>query len=618
MAELEELLVTVGVDADDVDAGVDKVSGLFDDMASKVSLAAGAAGAGLEALIRGQQDTSVQTRQLAAALGIGEDAMRDLVTETSNATFPIEDVVELMERGRQRGITGGKALQDYATFWDMVGDATGESATELGKAGVALQTVGVEAGNEKEAMAALGFVHRETTSSVKDFLSFLERTGPELQDMGVNVNDAAAVLGIMEKELGLSGRMARQEFRTAVNESDGSLKDLLKTLGISPASFEAAQEAVESSSGVIEENAGILADSKTPLEELQATFQDLLFTYMPFIEALAPLAPILIGLAVVIKSVTAVTAVWNAVTAGNPIVLIVLAVLALIAAIVLLVMHWDTVAAAVSDAFDAVEETVGSGVDWLTGKIGDGLAWLEGVWDGAWQAVEDTIADAIGSVRGFVADGIDFIIDKINILRRLPGMVAAFFRNMAVQAIMRGVRLIQWVRDLPGKIMDFFHSLPGLLKAAGRNALNALWDGLVSVWNRIARWILDRLAWLRGLWPFSPAEHGPLATHPMDEAGAGVMGDLQAGIEAGTPALLGQLRDVAEAVSMPGVQVAGPAAGAALTATSLPDVRRRGEDGAAQMPPIVPDGTRASRLLVELIQESLRTDPQFRQAVGAA
>lgn len=576
MATLEELIVHIGVDDSDVETGMDNTAGIFKSSLSKIGLGLGVAGGALEAFNRSQQDTTVAINNLADATGISEDAIRDLATETSNATFPLEEVLDLMETGRKSGLQSAESLQEYATLWDMVGDATGESGPELAKAGVALRGLGIAAGEEKEALDAFGFIMRETNTSVGDFLKFVERTGPELRDLGLDVDETAGLLSVMETKFGLSGRTARQEFREAVSKSDGSLKDLLKTLKITPEEFEAADEAVKGSGKAIEEQAQNVADSKTALQGIEDTLNDLMTTVAPFAETIGVLAPILIGLGIAMKLASIGTWLFNTALLANPITWIILAIIALIAIIVLLVMHWDTVVAAVSDAWDAVVEAVGSAIDWITGKIGAGLDWLRGIWDNVWKFVEDRINDAVTTVRGWITNAVTWIIQRINFLRRLPGMVGEFFRNMAVRAITKGVQLINWVRKLPGKVVGFLSGLGGRLVAAGRNALNGLWNGLKSVWNSIAAWFREKVDWITGLWPFSPPEHGPLRARPLDKAGANVMGDLQAGIEAGTPALLGQLRDVAEAVSMPGVEISTPG----MTVPDVPDVRRGG-DGAA-------------------------------------
>lgn len=304
MATIADLMIKIGVDHD-LEAGVGGAADVVDRNFAKISAAGVAGGAALEGFARSQQDSNVQTRQLAASLGMSEGAMRDLATETANVTFPIEDVLDLMETGKQRGIEGAAALQEYATFWDTVGDATGESATELGAAAVALEAVGISAGEEEEALGALGFITESTTGSVSDFLKFVERTGPELRGLGADVDDAAAILGILESEFGMSGRTARQEFRSAVGEADGDMEKLLDTLGISEDQFAGMRDEVESSSGIIQRNADVVAESFTPMQKLQHEVEELMFEYGGLADAAGALALPLMALGPVSKIVSA-------------------------------------------------------------------------------------------------------------------------------------------------------------------------------------------------------------------------------------------------------------------------------------------------------------------------
>ena len=52
-----------------------------------------------------------------------------------------------------------------------------------------------------------------------------------------------------------------------------------------------------------------------------------------------------------------------------------------------------------------------------------------------------------------------------------------------------------------------------LVKAAtgwGQGIINNLLAGLKSAWQQVVSWFTGALAWLKGLWPGSPVEHGPL------------------------------------------------------------------------------------------------------------
>ena len=46
--------------------------------------------------------------------------MRSLANEISNVTFPLQDVLDVMELGRQQGIKSGEQMKEYAALWDTV------------------------------------------------------------------------------------------------------------------------------------------------------------------------------------------------------------------------------------------------------------------------------------------------------------------------------------------------------------------------------------------------------------------------------------------------------------------------------------------------------------------
>ena len=267
----------------------------------KFAVAGVAAGTAIEAMARKQAPLTEQTRRLGASLGMAEDEVRELALSMSNVTFPLEDVLGLMETGRQQGIKSAEQLKAYAEFWDMVGDATGEASVALAEGSAGLRAVGVAAGQESEALAAFGYVTQETTGNINEFLQFLERSGPEIREMGMGVNDAAAVMGALEHELGMTARTARQEFRKAVSEAEGDMQVMLQTLGLSEEQFKQYQQAVEESSGVIARNAEIHEESYTLMQRMQHGVEELMYQYGGLFEAASMLSPVLIALGPIIK-----------------------------------------------------------------------------------------------------------------------------------------------------------------------------------------------------------------------------------------------------------------------------------------------------------------------------
>lgn len=279
--------------------------GLFDTIADnwgKITLGASVAGMTIENMGQKQAELTEQTERLSIATGETSDTFRDAALEITNVTFPLEDALDLMETGRQQGLDSVEALKEYASTWDMIGDATGESGPALAEASQGLRAVGISAGEEEEALAAFGYITQETTSDVSEFLRFLERTGPELNEMGMDVNDAAAILGILEHELGMSGRTARQEFRSAVNESNGDLEKLYDTLGITDDMMQEYTDTVAGSGDVISDLADNHADSYTMMDKIQQKVSELTYAYGPLIEGMTALVPFLLALGPAFKA----------------------------------------------------------------------------------------------------------------------------------------------------------------------------------------------------------------------------------------------------------------------------------------------------------------------------
>ncbi|MFW6034563.1 MAG: phage tail tape measure protein, partial [bacterium] len=462
MATIADLMVRIGVDTDDLESGMKSAADSIDRNFAKIATAGVAGGAAAEGFARKQQTANVQLEQLAASTGIGGDAMRQLAEDTSNVTFPLEDVLDLMETGRQRGLESADELQRYATFWDRVGDATGESATELGKSGAALAAVGIEAGNEEEAISALGFVHQETTNSVKDFTDFLGRTGPELRELGADVDDTAAILGVMERELGLTGREARSEFRQAVNESEGDLSSLLDTLGISEGSFDSMRQTVDESTGVIDRNAQAFGDSFTPLQKLSQQAEEMMFRYGGLADAAGMLAVPLLALGPISRLVSmglrGIVMLAPMLSAGfaavgrsfllmskilltNPWVLIATAVIALV---VVIVKNWDTIVAAIGAAWDWITTTAKKVWNWL---------------------------------KGFIGDAID-VITRFFLPFALVRIIADHWDTIKEGAQSAWNTLVDFIGGIPDKILSALGDLGSLLFDAGKNIIGGLIDGV--------------------------------------------------------------------------------------------------------------------------------------------
>ena len=341
-----------------------------------VGAASAAAGGALEGLARRQQDSRVTAGRLAATLdGETTDSIMAMAGSMHDATTDLGELVTMMEIGSQQGIDSAAALQDYAQFWDMVSDATGVSAVSLAESSVALRAVGVAAGEEGRALDAFGYITESTTSDVGDFLRFLERTGPQLRELGADIDDAAAILGVLESEFGLAGRTARTQFRSAVSDSDGTLQGLLDTLGISEQQFASHREQVGEASDVIADNARAYEDSRTAMQRLTAEIEGFLAKHSGLVESLSTLSPVLLGAGGAVfaltKTAAGITAVGTAAAASTPLVRGLWRALGPIAvAIGAATVAWRLFTSAARDAKEGAEQ-IAAALDMTTGAVSD-------------------------------------------------------------------------------------------------------------------------------------------------------------------------------------------------------------------------------------------------------
>lgn len=468
MTTIAELLIRVGIDGDEVEDGFDDVEESASTSAAAMAAGFGAAGAAIEGLARDQQDLQVMTGRLASTTGLADDEIRDLATDLSNATFPLDEVLGLMELASRQGVQGADDLGNYATFWDKVGDATGESSQDLAKAGAALGAVGIDASNSEAAIDAFGFVTTNTTQSVGDFLKIIERRGPEIAELGLTVDDTAALFGLMESELGLTSRTARQEFSKALNESDGTLGGVLDTLGLTEDQFATMRGEVDGSGESIDEFADVFAESRTPMQAIQSSIEDFLFSNQELIASLAEFAPLLIGVATAIGLVIAAQAIWNAVAAANSVFLIIGAIILFIAILSQLGIGVEDIANAFKVAFEAVRGAVMTAFNWvkknwplllaiLTGPIGIAVLLITRNWE--------TIKNAIGAAIRFI--------------RRAWGTAIAFITGLAT-----GVK--DWIVARFNDVVGFVRGLPGRIASAA----SGMWDGFSNAFRSAINFII--------------------------------------------------------------------------------------------------------------------------------
>lgn len=480
-----------------------------------VSAAAAGVGLALEGVNRRNQDMEVQSRRAARAVGLSSEEMRQLAGDTTDATFPLGDVLDLFELGTRMGIDNAEALQGFAQTWDMVGDATGVSATKLAEGSVALRHLGIDVNNTEDAMAAFGFLTAKTTVDVDEFMMFVRRAGEDLVDLGFDIDETAAVLGILEQQ-GYDGREAIRIFGQAASEADGDTARLLSTLGITEGQFEATKDEVAASSGVIEEFAEDVKDTRTPIQELEARVQGLMFEYGGLFQSLQILSPVLMAMPGILGGITAAKKALALVTSGslipaiggaiasawsftaallaNPITWVVLLIVGLVAAIIYLWRNWDEVSQWLMNSWETVKQTA-------TDIFESIMAFFAGLPDRVYQIFLRLVTFVLElfmrySPLGFIISNWNEIISFLSglpsrvwaIMLEVIARVTQWASRVATTARSAANNLISgfmgMVRGLPGMLWNTLLAtarrlldIGGTLWSYARNAASQLWSG---------------------------------------------------------------------------------------------------------------------------------------------
>ena len=523
-------------------------------------LAMAAAGVAVDALARKQAPLLEATKKLANQTGMTEKEIRGMATSLSNATFPLEDALGLMELGSQQGLKGAAALKEYANFWDTVGDATGLTSTELAKSAAALKAVGIEAGQETKLLKAFGLVTQKSTGNVGDFLGFVEKLAPEMKALGLSVDEAAVIMTTMENELGLTAKVAKTEFKAAmeavqseikatvtglrdntaelealeasymaleISQEDyvaessrlnkginnqraaleklqqGGLNPVREALGITTAQVDKYWMAFDESTEVIQANADAHAATKTPLEQLQSRFADLTFTMGPYIQKAASIAPLLMTIGPALAALSAAKKVYTVVTKAA-----------------------GLAARAFGFAIRFAMGPVGLIVLAITGLVAAGVL----IWKN-WDTISAKARAIWGSITAFFERTLSFLVglfknhwDKILlIIFPVAGIGVLVWKHWGAIADVAGAIWEKVKRVFTGGfgfVVDILVGVGGAVAGAFKTALNAVISGLNAALNVAARVVLKTKAIL---------DKAPFG-NPLGGALQGLAGALEKGV----------------------------------------------------------------------------------------
>lgn len=393
---------------------------LSDSLGDISGIATGAALAGVGAGAQKALDSTQGLRETMGRTAESTELTRDetskLAQEMSDATFPIDDAVGAMDALAQQGVDTEKELRNTATAADMIADATDSSAESIAKnAAPALEAMGEDVTNLEDHMDTFTFIARNSTMSVEDFSGMVRKMGPELEEMGMGVEDTAMFLSALE-EKGMDSRTAMREFRQAARDADGDQQALKETLGLTSDELEAQKDALSEAEGMMHKHADAANESLSTMDTLGAVFDDVTLQFAGVLQPLSALAPALMGVGSLMAglSATGITAagVMGTVSA------VMGSVAAAVGAVALPLLAVVAALAAVGIAYqenlfgfrDAVQTVVDVVTDVL-GRLADIVSEvLEGDFAEAWDLAKQSVTDV---TDWFTNEAIPQFVDAI-------------------------------------------------------------------------------------------------------------------------------------------------------------------------------------------------------------
>jgi hypothetical protein len=328
-----------------------------------------------------------------------------LAAELNNLSFSLEDAYGVMEVGARQGLRTRGELAEYARFWDAVGTASGENATELARAAVSLRSVNIEAGDLGETYDALGFVMTHTAVGVKQYLDLVGQMAKKMDAYELTIEDTAIMLAALE-ERGLKADKATERLESAMNEAKGDTVALYRELGITEEQVARLTEEIKGGADYIGVMGEAYTETRTPLQWVQTEVGKLAHglgrdlnpllevgsvaltgtsTAMLTAASAAYLYSTVSTTSLVPSLASATASAWAFTTAllANPITWIVLGIVGLGVALYLLASNWDEVSGWFMDRWEEVGSVATGAIDWIggawdatVGRLVAGAEWL--------------------------------------------------------------------------------------------------------------------------------------------------------------------------------------------------------------------------------------------------
>ena len=176
-------------------------------------------------------------------------------------------------------------------------------------------------------------------------------------------------------------------------------------------------------------------------------------------------------------------------------------------------------------ALDVILTGVGQCMTGIQTFVTTCMTGVQQIWNAVWPAIQAVVSAVMAVISAVVTgdmSGIQSIIDSV--LGAIQGAwnsawsgVSSFFSGIfdgMWSAARSGVdRIYEAVTGIRDRVLGFFSGAGQWLVDSGKAILDGLGKGIKDGFNAVAGAVEDGLAFIRGLFPFSPAKRGPFSGH---------------------------------------------------------------------------------------------------------
>src|SRR5574343_284546 len=215
---------------DETAEGTEKASANFTKAAVAIGSAMAAIGVASLKFIDYSKEMNANYNVLSVQAGIAADEFRNLALETADVSFPLERVNSTFDLLVRSGLKTKEEIQATANAFDNLADATGSDAAIVAQQLIpAFNAFGIPLQNAGQYTDQLTYLMRNTTITMEDFSSTIDKLAPDMSTLGLSMDQTVAILKAMSDK-GIQGAAATREFRAAVSAADGDINLLLESL----------------------------------------------------------------------------------------------------------------------------------------------------------------------------------------------------------------------------------------------------------------------------------------------------------------------------------------------------------------------------------------------------